>query len=63
LWGLFIKNHKVLRYANVVGGGFIVLYVYAQLWQLGELHRIIAAAIGLTAAVVVSIIKLKEGPK
>jgi len=38
----------------------VLIYIYFQLWQLGDLSRIIAAAFGLIVAVIVSIIKLKD---
>lgn len=60
IFGMFIKRHKVLAYANIVGGGLSLLYVYVKLWDLGELTRIIAAAAGLIIAVIISIIKLRE---
>jgi len=60
LWGLFVDGNKVLLYANVIGGGLVIVYVYFQLWDLGELARVIAAAFGLVVAVTVSAIKLKD---
>jgi hypothetical protein len=60
LWGMFIKHHRVLMYSNLVGGAISIIYVYAQLWELGGLARVIAAAFGLLVAVVVSSIKLKD---
>ena len=60
LFGMFIKNNKVLMYSNIFGGALVLIYVYSQLWQLGELPRIIAAAFGLLVAVVFSVIKLKD---
>lgn len=59
-WGMFIKGHKAVTYGNIIGGAIIILYVYAQLWNMGDVARIIAAAFGLGAAVVVSVIKLKD---
>lgn len=60
IWGIFVQDHKVLTFANVLGGAFIIIYLYGQLWSLGQLPRIIAAAFGLLMAVVVSVIKLKD---
>jgi|GEM_PF-814326 len=60
LWGMFAKSNKVLVYGNLFGGTLVLIYIYSQLWQLGDLPRIIAAAFGLAVAVVVSIIKLKD---
>jgi hypothetical protein len=60
LWGMFEKNHKVLMYSNILGGAMVVVYVYSQLWELGGIARVVAAAVGLVIAVVVSSIKLKE---
>ncbi|HEX5429944.1 MAG TPA: hypothetical protein VFX17_02575 [Patescibacteria group bacterium] len=59
-WGMFIKNNKVLMYSNIFGGSLTIIYVYVQLWELGSLARVIAAAFGLIAAVTISTIKLKE---
>lgn len=60
VWGMFAKNNKVLIYGNILGGALVLIYIYFQLWQLGDLSRIIAAAFGLIVAVIVSIIKLKD---
>lgn len=60
IWGIFIRDHKVFTFANVLGGAFIIVYLYVQLWSFGQLPRIIAAAFGLLMAVVVSVIKLKD---
>lgn len=60
LWGIFIKNNKTLTYGNIVGGFLILCYVYTQLWTLGELPRIIAAAFGLAVAVIVAVVKLRD---
>lgn len=57
--GLFIKN-KVLRHSNLISGFLTLIYVYFQLWDLGELARVVAAAFGLVVAVVIAIIKLKD---
>ncbi|MEK7555098.1 MAG: hypothetical protein AAB518_03905 [Patescibacteria group bacterium] len=58
--GMFIKNNWTFARSNLVGGGITVIYLYTQLWQLGEGARIAAAAVGLIIAVVISIIKLRE---
>jgi hypothetical protein len=60
VWGMFIHNNRVLKYSNLLGGALTIAYAYSQLWSLGDLARIIAAAFGLLAAVAVSIIKLKD---
>ncbi len=60
LWGVFTKGNKVLTYANIIGGSFVIVYLYSQLWSLGEFPRIVAAAFGLVVAVVVSVIKFRE---
>lgn len=58
--GMFIKNNKVLAYANSLGGALTIIYLYVQLWSLGQLAQIIATAFGLAVAVVISIIKFRE---
>lgn len=60
IWGMFVKSHKVLMYSNIIGGAVSVIYVYAQLWDLGSGARVIAAAFGLVVAVIISSIKLKD---
>ncbi len=60
IWGMFVKNHQVLTRANVIGGGITIVYLYFQLWQLGEIARIIGAASGLVIAVLISVIKLRD---
>jgi hypothetical protein len=60
IWGMFIKSNRVLMYSNIIGGALSIAYVYVQLWELGELARIIAAAFGLIVAITISIIKLKD---
>jgi hypothetical protein len=60
VWGMFLKGNKVLTYANVLGGIFIIVYLYFQLWSLGQLAQIIASAFGLVAAVLISVIKFRE---
>ena len=60
IWGMFIKNNKVLVYANSIGGALVIIYLYFELWSLGQLAQVIAAAFGLVVAVVVSIIKFRE---
>ena len=58
--GIFMRTRKVLMYGNIVGGALSILWVYSQLWSLGELPRVIAAGFGLAIAVVVAVIKLKD---
>lgn len=58
--GMFLKSHRVLTYSSIFGGALALIYLYSQLWSLGEGTRIIAAAFGLTMAVSLSIAKLKD---
>lgn len=58
--GMFMKRNKILIYSNILGGAMVLIYTYAQLWNLGEGARIIAAAFALIVAVVVSVLKLKD---
>ncbi len=60
IWGLFIKNNKVLTYANIIGGLLVIIYAYAWIWKLGEGARIVAAAFGLLVAIIISIMKLRD---
>jgi hypothetical protein len=60
VWGMFIKGNKVLSYANITGGGLVIIYLYFQLWSLGQLAQIVAAAFGLVFAIVVSVVKFRE---
>lgn len=60
VWGMLMKGNRVLMHANLVGGAIVLVYIYTQLWALGEGARIVAAAAGLIIAVVVSVIKLRE---
>jgi hypothetical protein len=60
IWGMFIKSNKVLMYSNVIGGALAITYAYFQIWQLGDLARIVASGFGLFAAVMISVIKLKD---
>jgi hypothetical protein len=60
IWGLFIKGNQVIQRANVIGGSIMIVYIYFQIWDLGEGARIVAAAVGLVIAVAISIIKLRE---
>lgn len=60
VWGAFLKGNDTLRRANLVGGILTVFYSYSQLWDLGQGPRIIAAAIGLVAAVSIGIIRFKD---
>ncbi len=58
--GMFVKDNWTFSRSNIVGGGITIIYLYTQLWQLGEGARIAAAAVGLVVAVAISIIKLRE---
>jgi len=60
VWGMFINHNQVIMYSNIIGGVLAITYLYSQLWALGELARIIATGFGLTVAVAVSIVKLKD---
>lgn len=60
VWGVFTRNNKALSWGNIGGGALVIIYVYSQIWQLGELARVYATGFGLAVAVVVSIIKLKS---
>ena len=59
-WGMFIKDYKVLTYANIIGGVLIVAYLYFQLWNLGPLAQVVGAAFGLVVAVTIAAVKLRE---
>jgi hypothetical protein len=60
LWGMFIHGNRVLTYSNIIGGGLTLIYIYLQIWDLGELPRIIASAFGLVVAVTIAFMKLRE---
>lgn len=60
IWGMFIKDNHVLAYANITGGILTVIYLYFQLWSLGQLAQVVATAFGLVVAVAVSIIKFRD---
>ncbi len=60
IWGMFIKHNKVLTYANIVGGAFTIIYLYFELWSLGQLAQIVATAFGLVVAIVISVVKFKD---
>jgi hypothetical protein len=60
IWGMFIKGNKTLAYANTVGGGLAIIYLYVQLWTLGSLAQVVATAFGLVVAIVVSVVKFRE---
>lgn len=60
IWGMFVKDNRVLNYANIVGGAFVIIYLYFQLWSLGQLAQVVATAFGLVVAVVISIIKFRD---
>ncbi len=60
-WGIFLKNNRVLTHANVLGGIFVIIYLYFQIWSLGQqLTQVIASAVGLIAAITIPLIKFKE---
>ncbi len=60
VWGVFIRNNKTISWGNIAGGALTIVYVYSQIWELGELARVYATGFGLAVAVVVSVIKLKD---
>ena len=60
VWGMFLKGNRVLTYANILGGIFVIVYLYFQLWTLGQLAQVIAAAFGLIVAVVIAVVKFRE---
>jgi hypothetical protein len=60
IWGMFIKHNKVLAYANSIGGALSIIYLYIQLWSLGQLAQIVATAFGLLVAIIVSVVKFRE---
>jgi hypothetical protein len=60
LWGMFMKNNRVLMYSNILGGALTLIYAYTQLWQLGDLARVVAAGFGLVVAVASAAIKFKD---
>lgn len=60
VWGLFVRQHRTIMIANMVGGAIALFYLYVKIWELGEGPRVIAAGFGLVLAVTVSIIKLRE---
>ncbi len=60
VWGIFIKDNKVMAYANSMGGAFTVIYLYFQLWTLGQLAQIVATAFGLVIAIAISVVKFRD---
>lgn len=60
IWGMFIRHNKVLAYANITGGALTIVYLYFQLWSLGQLAQIVATAFGLVVAIVISVIKFRD---
>jgi hypothetical protein len=60
MWGMFLKGYKVLTYANIMGGAFTIIYVYFELWNLGQLAQVVGAAFGLVAAVAIAAIKFRD---
>ncbi len=60
IWGMFVKGNRVLSYANIVGGAFVIIYLYFQIWTLGQLAQVVATAFGLVAAVAISLIKFRD---
>jgi hypothetical protein len=58
--GMFIKNNYIIATSSIFGGALALVYLYSQLWQLGDGARIVAAAFGLVMAVGLSIAKLKD---
>lgn len=60
VWGMFIRGNHVLSYANIVGGALVIIYLYFQIWTLGQLAQVVATAFGLVAAVAISVIKFRD---
>jgi hypothetical protein len=60
IWGIFGGRNQVLATGNILGGLFSIIYLYGQLWSLGELSRIVAAAFGLVVAIIISVIKFRD---
>ena len=60
VWGIFTKGNRVLSYANCIGGAFTIIYLYFQLWTLGQLAQIVATAFGLVVAIAISVIKFRD---
>lgn len=60
VWGIFTKGNRVLAYANCIGGAFTIIYLYLQLWTLGQLAQIVATAFGLVVAIIISVAKFRD---
>jgi hypothetical protein len=60
IWGMFIRHNKVLSYANITGGAFTIIYLYFQIWSLGQLAQIVATAFGLVVAIIISVVKFRD---
>lgn len=60
VWSLAARISWVLLYANIAGAAFALFYLYQELWRLGDLARIFAAAFGLIVAVAIAVVKLKD---
>lgn len=58
--GIWIKKNAVVEYSSVIGGGFVMLFVFARLWSLSEISRVIAAALGLALVIAIAGIKFRE---
>ncbi len=60
VWGMFVKGNRTLTYANTVGGTLTIIYLYFQLWSLGQLAQVIATAFGLVVAIIISVVKFRD---
>ncbi|MDP3741103.1 MAG: hypothetical protein Q8R08_02130 [bacterium] len=60
VWGIMMKGNTTLMYSSLFGGGFILIYVYSKLWDLGDTARVLAAGLGLVFAVAIAIYKFKD---
>jgi hypothetical protein len=58
--GMFLKGNRVVTRSSIFGGAISLVYLYANLWELGEGARVIAAGFGLLVAVGIAVVKLKD---
>jgi len=60
VWGMFAKGNRVITVANCIGGALTIIYLYFELWTLGQLAQMIATAFGLAVAILISVIKFRD---
>ncbi len=60
VWGMFAKGNRTITYANTVGGTLTIIYLYFQLWSLGQLAQVVATAFGLVVAIIISVVKFRD---